>query len=76
MGGILASRVSAIVAACAVARDVDVIEVGREPRDSRVAIVAVVATGDVGWVLAGRSNAVVTGITGSEHLGMIDSKYG
>ena len=43
----------------AVARDVHVVEVGRDPCRRRVAVVAVVAAGDMGLVLAGRHDAVV-----------------
>ena len=50
----------AIVAIDAVSGDVDVIEVGRKPSDSRVTIVAVVTARDVRRMLAGRRDSVMT----------------
>ena len=38
-------------------------------------VVAGVAAGKVSWVLAGRRDAVVTGATGAQYLGVIDSDY-
>ena len=61
----LASRFDSVVTAEAVPRDVDVIEVRRQPGDRRVAIVAIVATRYVSCVLASGSHAVVTGPAGS-----------
>ena len=73
MGRVLAGRVGAVVAADAVARDIHVIEVGREPGDGCMAVVAVVAARDVRRVLARGSVAVVTGEAGSEHLRVVDN---
>lgn len=55
----LARRLDAVVAARAVARDVDVVEVGRQPGDRRMAVVAIVAAGNVGRVLASGRDTVV-----------------
>ena len=52
---------AAVVAAEAVAGDVDVIEVGGYPGVDRMAVVTVVTTGYVSRVLSGRDNAVMTG---------------
>lgn len=41
---ILAGRISAIVATRAVTHDVYMVEVGRRPRDRRVAVIAIVTT--------------------------------
>lgn len=56
----LAGRIGAVVATEAIVGDVDVIKVRRNPRDCRVAVVAVVAAGDMRWVFAGRYRAIVT----------------
>jgi len=73
---VLAGRVGAVMAADAVTRDVHVIEVRRYPGDRRVAVIAVVAAGDVRRMFAGRGIAVMTGKTGSEHLRVIDHVRG
>ena len=67
-----ASRVSAVVTTDAVARDIDVIEIGRNPRVGCVAVVAVVTTRDVRRVLAGCCVAIVAGAAGPEYLGVIN----
>ncbi len=67
-----AGGLRAIVAAKAVAGDVNVVEVGRRPADRRMAVVAVVAAGDVGRVFAGRCDAVMTGTAGADYLRMVD----
>jgi len=36
-----------------------------------VAVVAIIAAGDMCWVLAGRNDAVVAGAAGADHLGVI-----
>ncbi len=60
MRRILARRVGAIVAAGAIAGDVDVIEVGGQPASCGVAVVAVGAAVYVGQMFAGRYNAIMT----------------
>lgn len=55
----LARRVSAVVAAETVTRNVDVIEVRWNPPDGRMTIVAVIATGDMRRVFTGRHRSVV-----------------
>ena len=57
---VLASCVCAVMAAGAVSRDGRVVEVRWRPADGRVAIVTVVATGEVGRMLAGSCIAVMT----------------
>lgn len=72
----LADRLCAIVAAGAVAADIDVIEVRGQPCDGRVAVVAVASAGDVVCALAGCRDAVVAGAAGAENLRVIDCGYG
>ena len=55
----LARRVSAIVAAETVTRNVDVVKVRRNPPDGRMTIVAVVAAGDMRRVFTRRHRSVV-----------------
>jgi len=69
---VLAGRISAIVATKAIAGDVDVIEVGRNPGNRRVAVIAGVTAYDMCRVLAGRSGAVMAGRARTKHLCMID----
>ena len=68
----LARCVRAVVAADAVARDVGMIEIGRDPRVGGVAVVAGVAARDVRRVLPGGDRAVMAGETGSDDLQMIN----
>ena len=59
MRGVFACGIGAVVAAYAVVGNVDVIEVRRNPPVCRVAVVAVVTTGDMRRVLALGGHAVV-----------------
>jgi len=61
MRWILADCVGPVVAAEAIAGDIDVIEIGRNPAICGVAIVAGVAAGDMRRVFARGYRAVVTG---------------
>jgi len=72
MRRMLARSLRAIVTADAVVGDVRVVEVGRDPGIGRVAVVAVVAAGNVSGVLACRGVAVVAGEAGANDLGVID----
>ena len=72
MGGVLARRVGAVVAADAIARDIHVIKVGRNPRNRCVTVIAVVTACDVGRVLASRYITVVAGAAGPEYLRVVD----
>jgi len=60
MRGILAGGFGTVVAAEAVARNVHVVEIRRQPANGRMTVVAIVATGDVRRMFAGRCEAVVT----------------
>jgi len=59
MCGALAGCFRAVVAADAIAGDIHVIEVGRQPANGRMAVVAIVAASDVGRVLASRRGTVM-----------------
>ena len=72
MGRVLARSVGAVVAADAIARDIDVIEIRGEPGDGRMAVVTVVAARDMRRVLARGGVAIVAGSAGPEDLGMVD----
>ena len=69
-------RIRAVMTACAVASDVHVVEVGRQPSGRRMTVVAVVAAVDVSRMFAGRRHAIVTGATGTDDLGVIDGEHG
>lgn len=68
----LARGIGAVVAADAISRDIDVIEVRRQPADCRMAILAVVTAVDMIRALAGRDDAVVAGSAGSKDLRVVD----
>lgn len=68
----LTDGIGAVVATNTVIHDVDVVEVGGQPRDCRVAVIAVIAAGYMRRVFAGRNYAVVTGAAGANDLGMVD----
>lgn len=69
--GALSGRVSAVVAANAIVRYVDVIEICWNPRHGRMAIVAVVAARYVCWMLANRCDTVMARSTRANNLGMV-----
>lgn len=73
---VLARGIRAVVAACAIAAYVDMIEVGRRPAGGGVAVVTVVAALDVRRRLAACRHAVVTGAAGADDLGVIDGENG
>ena len=68
----LTDGIRAVVATNTVIHDVDVVEVGGQPRDCRVAVIAVNATRDMRWVFAGCYCAVMTGAAGANDLGVVD----
>ena len=71
MRGVLAGCVGTVMAADAVVRNVDVVEVRRNPGVRRMAVVAVVATRQVRRVLAFGSVAIVAGEACTDHLRVI-----
>jgi len=70
-----AGSVYAIVAADTVSRDIRMVEIGRQPGDGTVAIVAIVATGNMSLVLAGRRKAIMTGTATTHYLRVIDDSH-
>lgn len=76
MRQVFAGSIQAVVAACAIARNIQMVECRRSPGDRRVAVVAGIAAGEVRRVLAGCNHAIMTGATGADDLGMVDAKHG
>ena len=76
MRQVFAGSIQAIVAACAIARNIQVVECRRSPGDGRVAVIAGIAAGEMCRVLAGRNYAIVTRATGADDLRMVDAKRG
>ena len=70
----LASRVCSVVAAYTVVDDVRVVEVGWQPRDGGVAVVAIVAAGNMRRMLANRYYTVMAGAAGADDLRMVNRK--
>ena len=68
---VLADGIGAVVATDTIIRDVGVVEVGRNPRRGRMAIVAGIAAGKMRRVLAGCNHAIVAGEAGTDDLGMV-----
>lgn len=66
-----ACRICAVMAACAVVHDIRVIKICRCPGDRGVAIVAVVAAGDMRRMLTDRSSAVVARATCAYNLRVV-----
>ncbi len=63
-----AGRVGTIVAADAIVDDIGMVEVGWRPGNGRMAIVAVITTGDVCRVFASCRVAVMARSAGADHL--------
>lgn len=76
MRGVFAGGLGAIVAVDAAARDIDVIEVRRYPASCRVTIVAGIATRDMGRVLSGSCDTIMTGAAGVRNLCVVDRVHG
>jgi len=72
VGRSLANGICTVVATKAIIHDVDVVKVGRQPGNCRMAVVAIIAAGDMGGVFAGRNNAVMTRAASTNNLRMID----
>lgn len=72
----LASLVDAVVTANAVAGDIHVVEVRRYPRDSRMTVIAIIATRDVHRVFACSFDAVMARDTGTEYVQVVDRNRG
>jgi len=72
VGRSLANGIGAVVATHTVVHDVDVVKVGRQPGDCRMAVVAIIAAGDMGGVFAGCYEAVMTGAASTNDLRMVN----
>ena len=70
-----ASGLCTVMTACTIVGDVYVVEVRRQPRDRAVAVITGTAADNVGRVLAGRGDAVMTGTAGTKNLCMIDGQH-
>ena len=68
----LACCVYTVVAAAAVIRDIRMIEVCRRPRDRCMAVVAIVAAGDMRRMFADGDGAVMAGTAGANDLRVVD----
>ena len=73
MVDIFPGGVSAVVATEAVASNVHMVEIRGQPTDRRMAIFAIITAGNMVRRFAGRCQPIVTGATGTENLGVIDS---
>ena len=69
---IFTGRVCTVVTANAIAGDIRVIKIRRQPRHGGVAVIAVVPAGNMHWVLACRDGAVMTGCASTDNLRVID----
>lgn len=67
-----AGRFRAVMTIEAASGDVDVIEIRWQPTRSRMAVIAIVATGNVGQVFAGCRKTVVASPTSANYLCVID----
>lgn len=69
---IFTGRVRTVVTANAIAGDIRVIKIRRQPRYGRVAVIAVVPAGNMRWMLACRDGAVMTRCTSTDNLRVIN----
>jgi len=73
---IFAGRFDAVVAACAIASDADVIEIRGQPTGCRMTVIAIVAARDMRWMFARRGSAVMARTAGTQDLCVVDSISG
>lgn len=73
---VLANCIGAVVAADTVSGDVDVVEVGGQPADRAVAVVAGIAARYMCQILAGGDHAVMAGTASADDLGVINGRHG
>lgn len=69
---VLAGGVGTVMTACAVAGDIDVIKVCRQPGNRRMAILAIITAANVRRMLASRQRPIMAASTGTQDLGMVD----
>lgn len=67
-----ARRVRSVVTGKTTVRNIGVIKIRRHPGDCRVAVITVIAAGDMVRVFSDGCHAVMAGPTGTEHLRVID----
>lgn len=67
-----AGGIDAVVAARTIARNVHVVEIGGQPGGGRMAIVTIIATRNMGRVLAGCDNTIVARAASAQNLCVID----
>ncbi len=70
---VLAGRFDAVVTACAIAGDADVIEIRGQPTGCRMAVIAIVAARDMRWMFACGGRAVMARTASTEDLCVVDS---
>lgn len=73
MALVFSDRVRSVVAPKAISRDTGVIEICRQPGHGRMAIVTIIAAGNVALILASSDSAVVTRAASAYDLGMVNS---
>ena len=70
----LAGRVCSVMAADAVVDNVRVVKIRGQPRDSSMAVVAIIAAGDMRWMLANGYHTIMTRAASPNNLSVVDSK--
>jgi len=70
--GILANGFDAVMTADAIARDIEMVEVRREPAIACMTVITSITTGDVCWMFSRGDGAIVAGRTDADNLGMVD----
>ncbi len=70
----LAGRVCSVVAADTIVNNIGVIEIRWQPGDSSVAVIAIIAAGDMRRVFADGYHTVMTRAAGPNYLGVVDRK--
>lgn len=73
---VLTRRCHTVMAADAITDNTDVVESRGSPRNRGMAVVAVIAAGNMSWMLANSDDAIMTRATGSDDLRVVDRKHG
>jgi len=69
--GILANGFDAVMTADAIARDIEMVEVRREPAIACMTVITSITTGNVCWMFARCDGAIVAGRADADDLGMV-----
>jgi len=72
---VFAGRLDTVVATCTVADNIDMVEIGRQPADRRMAVVAITAAGDMSCVFASRRDAVMAGAANTQYLCVVHRSH-